>query len=78
MIINRIVSLISLFLVTTYKRMRLVHLLIPNTKIVSKWFKNLNVRTKTNIRRKLFDINRNNIFLDLSTKAKEIKAKIRK
>ena len=46
--------------------------------------KDLNARPDTvklfeeNIGRTLFDINRRNVFLDLSPKAKEIKAKIKK
>ena len=49
-----------------------------------KWIKDLNVRPETiklleeSIGRTLFDINHSNIILDLSSKAKEIKAKINK
>ena len=64
--------------------MNLEHILKPYTKINSKWLKGLTIRHDTiklpedNIGRILFDINCSNIFLDLSPKAKEIKAKINK
>ena len=59
-------------------------LLTPYTKINPKWIKDLNVRPENikpldvSIGRTLFDINHSNIFLDLSTKGREIKAKIHK
>ena len=66
--------------IATCKRMKLEHFLTSHTKI-----KDLNVRPKTiklleeNIGRTLFDLNHcNTFFLDLSPKAKEIKAKVNK
>ena len=62
----------------------LEHSLTPYTKINSKWIKDLNVRPDTikllkeNIGRTLFDINRSNIFLDLSSRVMQTKAKINK
>ena len=60
--------------------MRLEHFLTPYTKINSKWIKDLTIRPEIIklIGRTLFDINRSSIFLDLSPKAKEVKAKINK
>ena len=63
--------------------MRLEYFLRPYTKINSKWTKDLNVRPKTiklleeNTGRTVFDINRSNIFLDLSPEAKR-KIKVNK
>ena len=68
----------------TCKRMKLEYSLAPHTKINSKWIQDLNVRPDTiklleeNIGSTLFDINCSNIFFDLSSKAKETKAKINK
>ena len=64
--------------------MKLKHSLTPYTKINSKWIKDLNVRLDTtkllekNIGRTLFDINRSNMILDLSTRITKIKTKINK
>ena len=58
--------------------------LIPYTKTNSKWIQDINVRPDTikllekSIGRSLSDINHSNIFLDLSPKVKEMKAKISK
>ena len=62
--------------------MKLEHSLTQDTKIHSKWFKDLNIRRDTiklleeNIGKTSSDINHSNIFLDQSPKAKEIKPKI--
>ena len=62
--------------------MKIEHSLTPYTEINSKQIKDLNVRPDTiklleeNIGRTLFDINRSNIFLDLSPRVMETKAKI--
>ena len=68
----------------TCKRMKLEHSLKTIYKINSKWIKVANVRLDTiklleeNIGRTLFDINHSNIFLDLSPRVMETKAKINK
>lgn len=53
----------------------------PNTKINSKWMKDLNVRPETikileNTGSSLFDIGCSNILLGMSPEARETKAKI--
>ena len=66
------------------KKMRLDHFLIPHTKLNSKWIKDLNVTLdiikflEENNSRILFDINHSNIFLNLSPKVRQIKAKTNK
>ena len=57
--------------------MKLEHFLTPCTKINLKWIKDLAARPET-IKLEHFDKSRSNTFLDLSTKTKEIKAKINK
>ena len=64
--------------------MKLDHFLTPNTKINSKWIKDLKVRPETiklpeeNIGKTLSDINHSRILYDLSPRILEIKAKINK
>ena len=65
--------------------MKLEHFLTPDTKINSKWIKDLNVRPenikllKENIGKTLSDINHSRILSDpLSPRILEIKAKINK
>ena len=62
--------------------MKLDHLLIPHTRINSKWIKDLNVRCKTikilgeNIGSKILDIAGSNFFIGyISSETKENKAK---
>jgi len=69
---------------TTCKRMKLEHFLIPYTKINSKWIKDPNVRPETlklleeNIGRTLSDINHSKILCDQPSRVMEIKAKLNK
>ena len=66
---------------TTCKRMKLDHFLTPNTKINSKWIKDLNVRPETikvlgeNIGKTLSDINHSRILYDPPPRILEIKQK---
>ena len=66
------------------QRMRSLYSLKLYTKVKWKGIKDLAIRVETikllegNMSRTHFDINHNNIFLDLSPKAREIKAKINK
>ena len=63
--------------------MKLNHFLTPNTKINSKWIRDLNVRQKTiktlveNTGNNLFDIGHSNFLLDKSPEARETKTKIK-
>ena len=61
--------------------MKLEHFLTPNTKISSKWIKDLNIRPETikllrGKHRRLFGINRRKSLYDPSPRVMEIKTKI--
>ena len=64
--------------------MKLEHLLTPDTKINSKWIKDLNVRPETiklleeNIGKTLSNINHSRILYDPLPRVMEIQAKINK
>ena len=64
--------------------MKLEHLLMPYTKINSKWIKDLNVRPETikfleeNIGKTLSDINHSRILYDPPPRVMDIKSKINK
>ena len=62
--------------------MKLDHQLIPYTKINSGWVKDLNISCDTikvleeNIGKKISDVPSSNIFIDISSRAKDIKERI--
>ena len=66
------------------KKMKLDHQLTPDTKINSRWIKDLNISCDTikileeNIGRKISDIPCSNIFTVMSPKARDIKERINK
>ena len=64
------------------RRMKLDHSLMPDTKINSKWLKDLNVRQESikileeNTGNTLLELGHNNFLQDTSMKARETKAKM--
>ena len=63
------------------RKMKLDYLLTPNTRINSKWIRDLNVRPETikileeNTGSKILDIAHSNVFSDMSPQARETKEK---
>ena len=68
----------------TCKKMKLNHQLTPDTKVNSRWIKDLNISCdaikalKENIGRKISDIPCSNIFTSMSPRARDIKERINK
>ena len=66
----------------TCRRMKLDHFLTPDTKINSKWMKDLNVRQQAiktlheKTGNNLFDLSCSNFLLNTSPKARKLKAKM--
>ena len=66
------------------KKMKQGHQLTPYTRINSQWVKDLNIRCnkikllEENIGSKISDIAHNNIFADISPRARDTKGKINK
>ena len=64
-----------------YRKMKQDHLIMPHTRINSKWIKDLNVRAETinileeNIGNKILDIACSNTVSDISPQARETKEK---
>ena len=64
--------------------MKLDHQLTPYTRITSRWIKDLNISRNTikvleeNTGRKISDIPRSNIFMDMSPTSRDIKERINK